>query len=352
MSHVTTPQIIGTGLITLDIVISPEIDAPLKAWTGGTCGNVLTILAYLGWRATPLARINGDFASRRVIADMKRWGVDLDFINCPPTTNTPIIIQEIRKIEGRAPSHHFIWKCPHCGHALPFFKPITKAVLPLIEPELKNCVVFFMDRLSRAALDIASKVKENGGVIFFEPSGKGDPKLFGEALQLAHVVKYSDQRFPETLKIPANNILEIQTLGEKGLRWRHQLAKQKSNWMHEAIVNAPIITDSCGSGDWCSAGIIKKICYGGIEQLKGCDEKELKDGIKYGQALAAWNCGFEGARGGMYALPQKEDFNSAIEKLILGDYLPPVSSDMQFSESVPQIFCPLCEHSVPNFYLH
>lgn len=352
MAHVVSPLIIGTGLITLDIVISPTLDAPLKAWTGGTCGNVLTILAYLGWRATPVARINGDFASRRVIADMKRWGVNLDFINCPPTTNTPIIIQEIRKIEGRAPSHHFIWKCPHCGHALPFFKPITKAVLPLIEPELKDCVVFFMDRLSRAALDIASKVKENGGIIFFEPSAKGDSKLFREALQLAHVVKYSNQRFSDTLKISANNILEIQTLGENGLRWRHQLAEQKSNWMHEPIVDAPVIKDSCGSGDWCSAGIIKKVCYGGINQLKGCDEKELKDAIKYGQALAAWNCGFEGARGGMYALLKKEDFNSAIDKLILGDYLPPANSDLQLSEPVPQIFCPLCEHCATNFYLH
>jgi sugar/nucleoside kinase (ribokinase family) len=59
----------------------------------GTCGNVLSILAYLGWDAFPIARLNSDSASQRVKADMKRWGVKLDFASCPPTTHTPIIIQ-------------------------------------------------------------------------------------------------------------------------------------------------------------------------------------------------------------------------------------------------------------------
>jgi sugar/nucleoside kinase (ribokinase family) len=101
------PRVFGTGLIALDLVLSADPAAPVRSWAGGTCGNVLSILAYLGWDAFPIARLNSDSASQRVKADMKRWGVKLDFASCPPTTHTPIIIQEIRRGRNGAPTHRF-----------------------------------------------------------------------------------------------------------------------------------------------------------------------------------------------------------------------------------------------------
>ena len=47
------PSIFGTGLIALDLVISSDPATPVQSWVGGTCGNVLSILAYLGWDAFP-----------------------------------------------------------------------------------------------------------------------------------------------------------------------------------------------------------------------------------------------------------------------------------------------------------
>lgn len=345
----TNPLIVGTGLITLDIVISAATDSPLRAWTGGTCGNVLSILSYLGWHAMPLARLNGDFASKRVISDMKRWGVDINYIQCPPTTHTPIVIQEIRKVYGNKPSHHFIWRCPNCGHTLPSFKPITKDVQRYIDPMIYKCSVFFMDRLSRAVLEIAEKVRANGGIVFFEPSMKGNLKLFEEALQLSHIIKYSNQRFHSFLGNTENAILEIQTLGNKGLRWRHKLGRKRSRWIHENAFEVPEFADSCGCGDWCSAGIISKLCRTGIVQLKHCDEQEVKSGINFGQILASWNCRFEGARGGMYAVPGKEDFLTIIEQLCHGSSSHPTTKfDSPSLESISQIFCPACENYATN----
>lgn len=43
------PAIAGTGLIALDVVIPNEPRSLPQLWAGGTCGNVLTALAYLGW---------------------------------------------------------------------------------------------------------------------------------------------------------------------------------------------------------------------------------------------------------------------------------------------------------------
>ena len=58
------PKVVGTGLIALDFVLGPEKDEPIRYWAGGTCGNVLAIMAYLGWDSFPVARMNGDAAAR------------------------------------------------------------------------------------------------------------------------------------------------------------------------------------------------------------------------------------------------------------------------------------------------
>ncbi len=39
-----------------------------------------------------------------------------------------------------------------------------------------------------------------------------------------------------------------------------------------------------------------------IESIQTIGTSRLQSAIDFGQALAAWNCGFLGARGGMYAV--------------------------------------------------
>ena len=125
MTTATRPRVFGTGLIALDLVVGPDPESPVRSWAGGTCGNVLSILAYLGWDAYPIARMNDDVASDRVRADMKRWKVRLDWADCPPTAHTPIIVQEIRRGRDGRPDHRFSWSCPSCGKWLPPFRAIT-----------------------------------------------------------------------------------------------------------------------------------------------------------------------------------------------------------------------------------
>ncbi len=120
-----SPKVFGIGLIALDLVTGIDPESPIRSWAGGTCGNVLSILAYLGWDAFPIARMNGDAASQRVRVDMERWGVHLDFTACGPTSHTPIIIQEIRRGRDGSPTHRFSWSCPRCGRWLPGFKAVT-----------------------------------------------------------------------------------------------------------------------------------------------------------------------------------------------------------------------------------
>ena len=322
MTSLNQSRVFGTGLIALDLVIGRDPETPVRCWAGGTCGNVLSILAYFGWDAYPIARMNGDVASERVRADMGRWGVHLDWTTCPPTTHTPIIVQEIRRGKDGRSEHRFSWSCPYCGKWLPSFKAITVDAVERVKPALAGASVFFLDRLSRATLTLATEASSCGAVVVFEPSSKESGKLMAEAIALAHIVKYADSRLAGICGVMADDsaaLLEVQTLGEQGLKYRHRLGRGTSNWMHLKAVPAPRHADACGSGDWCTAGLIAKAAVGGQEGLCRAGARGVRSALRYGQALAAWNCGFEGARGGMYAV-SRHAFKNEINRLLNGRF--------------------------------
>ena len=335
-------KIFGTGLIALDLVMGVDEQTPVRSWAGGTCGNVLSIMAYLGWDAFPIARMNGDPASQRVKADMRKWGVQLKFAGCSPTSHTPIIIQQIKRGRDGVPRHRFSWACPRCGEWLPGYKAVTLNAVEKILPDLANASVFFMDRLSPAALVLAEEASQKGALVFFEPSAKSDEKLLAQALKLAHVIKYADQRLDSLGKMIENSPslkLEVQTLGDKGLRYRHRLTKQFSAWLQSDALKAPILADTCGSGDWCTAGILSMVGDDGLAGLVSTGATGIREALRYGQALAAWNCGFEGARGGMYAMDRKV-FDRQITALLDGEeYSVP---KVRKGRAATAVSCPAC----------
>src|SRR5689334_9491663 len=89
----SNPIVFGTGLITLDIVLSAHRNRSAKWAAGGTCGNVMAALSFMGWEAYPIARLNDDTASQLVKSDLARWNVPLDFATQEPGALTPILIQ-------------------------------------------------------------------------------------------------------------------------------------------------------------------------------------------------------------------------------------------------------------------
>ena len=336
------PKIFGTGLVTLDLIMGPKPESPVQTRAGGTCGNVLTTLAYLGWQAFPIARMNDDPASRRVKGDMKRWGVRLDFAGCSPTSHTPMIVQEIRPGPDGAPTHRFSWVCPRCGRWLPGFRALTLGAVERVASNLAGAAVFFMDRLSPAALKLAARASSEGAVIMFELSNKVDPKLYTKALGLAHIVKYSNERIREAgpaMERGSTTLVEIQTLGAKGLRYRHRFDRRVSRWINMEAVPVPCLMDSCGAGDWCTAGLLAKAASCGQDTFRNNGAEAIHQALQYGQALAALNCGFEGARGAMYAIHQN-DFDAQIRNLVQ-DRQPTPLPPVRKRRTAPFI-CPAC----------
>jgi len=314
------PTVLGTGLLALDVVINHVTDAPRKVFAGGTCGNVLTILSYLGWLARPVARMNGDAASRHVLSDLKRWGVQTDLCKCHPTGDTPIVIHNIRRAQSGHSVHRFSFTCPNCGAWLPGFKALTKSAVELVVGKVPRTNVFFFDRLSRAAVNLAKTYAQRGSLIVFEPCGLGDPKLFREVLPHVHILKYSNERLNEMsgLHFAHSPLLMIETLGSEGLRYRSTIPScQTSGWQSLDAFEVANVRDTAGAGDWCTAGIIHLLGADAASFMNTSPEA-LRQVLAFGQALAAWNCQFEGARGGMY-LMDKRTFHRQINGILLGE---------------------------------
>ena len=343
MSKAKPPKAVGSGLITLDLIVNPSKEILVSSWVGGTCGNVLTILGYLGWDVYPVARMNGGEASSRILADMGRWGVHLDFARCEPACDSPIVVQELRQGDNGESTHRFSWLCPCCRQPLPRFRPILTSAVPSIAPRLHQTAVFFFDRLSRAALELASLASAEGATVVFEPSTRGRRDLFDEAIQIAHVVKYSAERLsPLSSRIgcDAATILEVQTLGSDGLRYRHHSGPDRFTWKYLGPLEVTHVVDTCGSGDWCTAGLLARAASGGQKELATASRETIEGALRFGQALAAWNCAFKGARGGMYRVT-KEEFTRQVDNIRAGRPVR-VASDVITWEQSSCVSCPAC----------
>jgi len=300
---------VGTGFIVLDVIRnSVGTTATEKRFAGGSCGNVLTILAYFGWDANAVGRIGDDHTGRELVADLSKWHVNTKLLQVEAGRGTPIIVQENYLDARGRPRHRFSRACPVCGANLPAYRPLLTSEAAKVAAKLPTHSVFYFDRVAPGTLELARASRASGALVVFEPSGIKDERLFTECLKAAHVVKYANDRIEGVHDVVAKAKVpvEIETLGAKGLRLRVRGNGRAGAWKELQAFSAPELLDAAGAGDWTTAGLI----HGLMGRRASADEAVADVGAvvlatQRGQALAALNCGFEGARGLMYVADPK-----------------------------------------------
>lgn len=299
---------VGMGLIALDVIFDSLPNTSPIAVAGGSCGNVTAILGFLGFRSYPIARLGRDSTSERIIEDLSAVGVDTRGVVRDPLAESPIIIERLFKSPAGTPGHRFEWRCPVCGSWFPRFRPPTVGSIENLDKELRSPTVFYFDRPSRAAIEIAHLLKKKA-LVFFEPSTTSHKGLFRKACQLADVVKYSHERLggvPELENIPRDALI-VETLGGAGLRFSPAgTGRTRRAWIELAALPASEFRDAAGAGDWCSAGFILEITRHLDSKRALRSPRAVSSGLEFGQALAALNCSYLGARGVMYQLTPKD----------------------------------------------
>lgn len=285
---------VGAGLISLDVLIWEGKRIPVSFYVGGTCGNVMMILSYMGWETYPIARLDGTKDGMRVLADMEKHNVHTDFVS----TNdgkTPVIVQRNFINKDGIPTHRFESR-PNMGRFYLDFKSLTMRqadeVISRIDFVPK---VFFFDRVSPAILKLAVIFKEKGSVIFFEPSSRsGNVILFNKCVEVSDIIKFSEQRIKDIEQFDSyKDKLFIQTQGAKGLSYRLNFG-----WIHlEPVANDKVI-DTAGAGDWTTAAFINEL-FKTRNGIRGISVVEIEKALNEAQKIGAQSCSYEGARGMM-----------------------------------------------------
>jgi len=319
---VEPPISVGSGFIALDmLLIGRKRVRANQRYAGGSCGNVLAILAHLDWNSYPVARLGLDSKAQALIEDFKTCRVNTAFVARQRTSVTPAIVVRLTQDDDGCYKSRFEWKDPVSGDWLPRYRPLPKSYVAQVTPQLPVAKVFYFDRAEPSSLLLATALREKGAVVFFEPSSCKDDNIFTACLAVSDIVKYSVDRIPQPPRNPISKSprLEIQTLGASGLRYRLKLnSNVPGQWKSLSSFPATTFKDSTGCGDWCSAGIIHRLCSLGRENFMHLTEKEIGLGIRFGQALATINCEYEGARGPMYQL-SVADLLSRVTRLLATD---------------------------------
>lgn len=304
-------RIIGMGLVALDIVIEKNRDTKPLLYAGGSCGNVLSILSYLGYETYPIARLANNKATDELLNDFKYFGVKTDLIFKGDDGSTPIIIQRNSESKDGSPVHRFEFRNPEDGKFLPSFKPVLAKTIDYFYNKKSKCDFFYLDRISRSSIEMAKLYKKNGAIIIFEPSSlkMDNLKIINELTEFVDIIKFSSDRIPsyKTILKKSKIPLEIETLGKDGINYRININREtnENNWMHISTFNLGSIVDSSGAGDWTSAGIITGLIENKIEGIEEINNEMIESILRYAQTLGALSCLFKGARGLMYQIDKQ-----------------------------------------------
>jgi fructokinase len=277
------PTVVGGGFIAYDVLVGAG--ARYRA-LGGSAGNVLAILAYLGWKSYPVAHLGHDSAADLIRMEFSALGAVTSFLRSRETTRTPVVYQTLDEGHPR-----YSFACPICGNNTRLVEPEVVDLASDVADEAPVPQVFFFDRATALNARLASHFRSKGALIVFEPSTKVLDSAFWQCVSLSHVVKYSSDRI-NGLGCGGAPFLEVCTDGASGLRFR---MPDSHDWRQLPSVAAPFVADTSGSGDWCTAGALYRFMRV-RRTAQHASVRDVTSALRFGQALAALNCMYEGAR--------------------------------------------------------
>jgi fructokinase len=266
---------------------------------GGSTGNVLSILAFLGWESLPLVNLGRDHVGATIHREFTKLGANMRHVRLDRGLTTPLLYQFACE-PSEAPRYSFA--CPVCGQTRRFHENLVDSGGDEFVRSAAESNVFFFDRVTAGTVRMAQAARAGGAFVFFEPSSvSADRSLFDAALGSAHVVKYSIDRIREPLDHHLSaGFVEIQTMGARGLRFRkHSLAP---DWVNLPALRTSSVADTSGAGDWCTAGFLHALFADrGVSELRDLDYNDIYRSLRLGQSIAALSVRHIGARGLMRA---------------------------------------------------
>lgn len=300
-------KILGSGLVCVDVVRS---DSGIKIMNGGSCANVISVMAQIGYDCSIIRKRYSDFLEPFLSNTLSSLEVKELFYG-KTRSKTPRIIEEIYKTR-----HDFYTICPHCGKKILDLKLPREDDIRTLLANINDMDVFYCDRASSGILMLMDWFNKKNGIVVFEPNSARNSKSLYYATAHADIIKFSRERISYAIaeKIKINNKrakLIIYTDGAKGLSFTHRMLDGKmSEWFSvPSVFQGPVI-DSSGAGDWLTAGFLSELLKDrkalGLNALLNAKEitKMLMKGMKYSKLC----CAAIGAQGVFYSPEHASQF--------------------------------------------
>lgn len=229
---------------------------------GGTCGNVMCMLSWMGWDARPIASLDDSEEGRKITKDLKHYGCDCRYVtNTPEGGTTMLRCTHKKTVDGkrsmsvragspggsRFPKRHFL----RARDEAPVF----------MDQLIEVPSVFFFDDPAAGHRYLAREMKRKGcQIVYFELS-KVATNADLESIGVSDVIKFSDENVPDVsfTELFPDKVF-IQTMGPKGVRYKYK----GRPW--EVVEALPVreVVDTEGAGDCFTATFINAVAESGL----------------------------------------------------------------------------------------
>ena len=287
---------LGAGTFPLDNLMvkhSKDDVETIYQHVGGTAGNVMSILAWMGWHTLPAARLDDSEVGYQLKADLESYGCDTRYLTNTPDGGTTIL--DIIHKTGRdgKPKMTLTAHSPRGGRFVNYRFWTLKQAQQLFDSLEEMPDVFFFDRCAPGNILLAQLFHERGVLVYYEPNEPVD-RNFLRAVATSNIVKFSNEKHPDVSFTEGfTDKLFIQTMNRDGLCYRlrggdwHQLAPI---WNSDAI-------DGEGAGDWTTSSFINALGKKGLPRISDIEPSVLEDCLMEAQRVASESVSFIGAMG-------------------------------------------------------
>ena len=286
--------IIGTGIFNLDTIVvreypqwpalRPFVEKEVLQEVGGTCGNVMCMLATMGWKVRPVACLDNSAEGLKISEDLRRFGCDCAYVSNTPDGGTTLLrcthkkdadgkhVMSVRAGSpggSRFPKRHFLR---------------ARDETPAFLAALKDApAVFFFDDSAAGNRALAKGLKERGSLVYFEPS-RVTSNADLEAVSLSDIIKFSDENVPDVSFADAYpDKVFIQTLGPDGVK----IKEKGGAWYVIDGIRNDAVVDAEGAGDTFSSAFINALAEG----------KTMADAARDAILMASRSVRFLGSKG-------------------------------------------------------
>ena len=260
---------------------------------GGTCGNVMSILAWMGWHTLPAARLDDSEAGLLIKADLESYGCDTRLVSNTPDGGTTIldIIHKIGR-DGK-PKTAYMPHSPRGGRFVNHRFWTLKQAQTLFDSLEEMPDVFFFDRCAPGNILLAQLFHERGVLVYYEPDEPVD-RNFLRAVAASNIVKFSDEKHPDVSFTEGfTDKLFIQTMNEKGLRFK----LRAEGWITIPPEHNPHAVDGEGAGDWTTSAFINEMGHHHRLTFDRIHQPNVTHYLEEAQRLASMSVSYIGAKG-------------------------------------------------------